>query len=92
MTTEQKIIGLAREHWHGDSFNIEYFDVVAFYKAAQNEAYEKAAQVCELAVEQCKDAETKLDTTELWAKAIITGAIYQANKLAAAIKALKEQS
>lgn len=88
MTEREKIISLAKAcKLHCGDFGIE-----AFYKAAQNEAYEKAAQVCELAVEQCKDAETKLDTTELGAKAIITGAIYQANKLAAAIKAMKEQS
>ena len=48
MTTErEKIIQLANEHWHRHSFNNEYFDAVSFYHAAQAEAFETAAKLCD---------------------------------------------
>ena len=76
MTEQEKIISLARacskpdtsDCYHNKYFTLDIEELETFFKAAQNVAYEKATRVCELAVEQCKDTETKLDITELGLK------------------------
>ena len=85
MTEREKIIRLAREcnvkslkepRYHMDIYELTGQAIEAFYKAAHELAYEKAAQVCD---EQHNRARTS------------TGAA-RANACAEAIRQLKEQS
>ena len=85
MTEREKIISLAREcnvkslkepRYHMDIYELTGQAIEAFYKAAQNEAYEKAAELCDGQHDRARTS---------------TGAA-RANSCAAAIRKLKEKS
>ena len=50
---------------------------------------EKAVKVCEEALQTTKDAKAMLKADEIIEKSVAAGAIYQAEKLAAAIRSMK---
>ena len=59
------------------------------YLQGRAEALEEAAKVCEEAIAISKVSKELLSSSEVLERAITTGAIYQAEKLAAAIRSLK---
>lgn len=58
-------------------------------EAMRIETLEKAAKVCEEALQNTTDAKSMLKADEVIEKAVASGAMYQAEKLAAAIRGMK---
>ena len=101
MTEREKIISLAREcnvkslkepRYHMDIYELTGQAIEAFYKAAQNEAYASCINACIQAEQESGYAKSQLSDEEYIAKAVASGAVYQAKKLQGVIANMKEQS
>lgn len=96
--TQEQVIALAREAGISTPWDQEPvpwklltgFATLA-YEAGRKDENEACAKFCQQAVEESEKTNAELSTTEILEKAVISGAIHQARRIDAAIRARREQ-